>query len=242
MLEENDKLLEIYNEIKKNEKVEKKTEYQGIKVGDIVTFVLEKNEIKSTIIDIIDDKYIVEGYVQVDFDQIIEHFPKNVKFSSTEEEVKETKKTVKTTKKSKNTKKFSDKVNEKQKDTKVNKYTVKETKKIDNKPNVKFDKPMVVFTDKTPMDRITDIISNNENIKYFVRLLNNEIHIVDTDRGGKLDLKSLTEETVKYLISNNKLSNDKKLKIVGNNSFCIVKECDQSSKDAILNMMVSLLK
>ena len=68
-------------------------ELRGIKVGDIIVFNINDMEFKASVSSITNEKYVVNGNfsddvkkVNVEFDQIIEHYPRNNGFNKTNEE------------------------------------------------------------------------------------------------------------------------------------------------------------
>jgi len=185
-------------------------ELNNIKVGDMIVFSINEMEFKGYINDIINNKYVINGnfpnnikHVSIDFDQITEHYPKNLQFNTKILE--------------------EDKI-----------YQDKSTISNDNK-NVVF------FPDNMKQKEIDKLLPNYNEAKYFIVDKNNETHIVRIKDG--FDIKPFVESVIKHLLKSNLIKeNIKLMKIIGNNSFCIIKNSPPKTNSLIKNTLKNILK
>jgi hypothetical protein len=85
-------LLNIYNQITNKEKLtfNNINELNGIKIGDFILFEKNGKDYNGEINNIIETNYVIldknKQNIYISFDQIIEHYPKNIKFNKTNED------------------------------------------------------------------------------------------------------------------------------------------------------------
>lgn len=210
-----DKLRNIYENITNKDKIPNNNIntniVNGIKVGDLIVFNINNMEYKGHVNNIVDNKYLINGNfsnenksVLVDFDQIIEHYPKNLKFQN------------------------------KNNDNNIQLIKSENTDIQEKNENI-------IFFPKTyNKDNIDNIISKT-NYKYFIREKNNELHIVKISNG--FEIKPFIESTISYLLKNKLIKeNLSSMKVIGNNSFCILKNIPFKSSQILKNILMKILK
>ena len=89
--QETQKLMNVYNSITESNVVKNDSklmnELNGIKIGDMIVFNINEMELKGHVNNILDNKYVINGnfttetkQISIEFEQIVEHYPKNVDF------------------------------------------------------------------------------------------------------------------------------------------------------------------
>jgi len=208
------KLLDVYENIISNNtnktiiKPSTKDSFNGIKIGDLIVFNINNLELKGHVNDIVNNKYLINGnftnenkQLLIDFDQIIEHYPKNVNFQQTDKLINDS----------------------------------KPIQKIESK-NV-----TIFFPVNTTKETIDETLSNSKNFKYFIREKDNELHIVKINKG--FEIKPFVESTIHYMLKNKMIKeNISSMKIIGNNSFCIMKNIPPKTYSTVKNILMKILK
>lgn len=202
---ENKELINIYNQIKDKIII---NEHNDIKIGDYIIFKNNNADLKGLILKIINEKYIVKTNNKeliVLFDQIIEHYPKNIEFSK-RGIIKE----------------------DFLKDETINNETIKNN-------------AIILFPNETTKIEIDEKLKKLKNIKYYIVERNKELHIVKIKNG--FEIKIFVEELINYLLKNNIIkTNISKMKIVGNDNFCIISNYPPDKISIIKNLLQKLLK
>lgn len=98
-----------------------------------------------------------------------------------------------------------------------------------------------VFANETKQKEIDIFLSSNKNIKYFIVEKNNELHIVKIKEG--FEIKPFVESVINHLLKNKSIKeNIQNMKVVGNGTFCIIKNSSSSIKNLIKNVLLDILK
>ena len=98
-----------------------------------------------------------------------------------------------------------------------------------------------LFPNNTPQTEI-DKILQNQNYKYFIVEKNNETHIVKIKNNG-LNMKPFVESVINHLLTKKKIiENISKMKVIGNDNFCILKNSPQKTKFLIKEILKNTLK
>jgi len=228
--QETQKLMNIYNSIKesnirKPEPNDNMDELNGIKIGDMIIFEINEMEFKGHVNDILNDKYVINGnfsmetkQLLIEFDQILEHYPKNIKFSEKNIE----------------------------KENLI-------TNKIPKKPFIKEDmvkppvektirnKSVVFFPNETKQKEIDKVLPQYNEAKYFIVEKNKELHIVKINDG--FEIKPFVESIINHLLKNKMIKEDiSTMKVVGNGTFCIIKNSPNKTTSLIKGLLSNLLK
>jgi hypothetical protein len=228
--EEQRALMDVYNSIKDKDivvenkiqnKQENISELNGIKKGDFIVFNNENIELNGEVKDFIKEKYLIRGNysggfkedILITFEQILEHYPKNINFENDE-------------KSDLSNKKIQEDLILPSLDTDINN---------ENKSVVFFPNNMKqVDIDKSLKEFYTDA-------KYFVVEKNNELHIVKIKDG--FEMKPFVENIIDYMLKNKIIKeNISKMQVVGNNSFCILKNCPKNLNIKLKGLLKNLLK
>jgi len=237
--QETEKLMNVYNSIKESSggfieesiTVEKNensmNNLNGIKIGDMIVFKINEMELKGYVNNILNDKYVINGnftnetkQISIEFDQIVEHYPKNVEFK--DEESKIIKKQY----------------------TELKNTNIPSIKEDMVKPPVEKtlkNKSIVFFPDEMKQKEIDKALINFREAKYFIVEKNKELHIVKIKDG--FEMKPFVEGVIQHLLKNKMIKEDiSTMKVVGNDAFCIVKNSPIKTTSLIKGLLSNLLK
>lgn len=266
--------MNVYNSIKEsNVKNDSKSmnEMNGIKIGDMIVFEINEMEFKGHVNDILNDKYVINGnfsmetkQLSIEFDQILEHYPKNINFPK-EEEINERRpeppeiydeggkltrygKLLKSKNKTEKEEKKPDLYPKGWKDLDgimMNKTPKKTIVKEDLlKPPVEKtlkNKNVIFFPDEMKQKEIDKALVNFKEAKYFIVEKNEELHIVKIKDG--FEMKPFVESVISHLLKNKMIKEDiSSMKVVGNNQFCIIKNSPDKTTSLIKGLLSNLLK
>ena len=227
---EYDDIIKVYNKINKSEsafinesdvtnKEISLNELNGIKTGDIIVFNVNDMEFKGSVSEIVNEKYIIHGNFSddvkkmiIDFDQIIEHYPKNNKFMK--------------------------KVEEDKLMPSIDPPFFKKDPNYNNK-----NKYVVFFKENMKNSEIEKAMNDfYKEAKYFIVDKNNETHIVRFKPDG-FKIKQFVEGVLNHLITKKMISeNISDMKLIGNDSFCIIKNPKHKTVGAIKSILKNILK
>lgn len=254
-----DELTNLYNiyqsNIKKEDLREPKNEIL-IKAGDIVIASHNNKEIRSEVFSVFENKFQLKSKngtkIYITMDDIIEHYPKNVKFQNFKKESKEdifidkpVEETPKKTdipnkpidKKRKFVKSFNDNKDKNSPENQID-LTINENVKIFGKvvkyKNIKFSEIENMFEKR---------ILSVDNVWYCLTEKNNEIHIVRHNNNG-FKIQPFTVALVDHFLKSNKPINESmfnQIKIKGNDNFAIISNIPQKVYGQILGSLISLL-
>lgn len=233
--EEHDVLMDVYNKIKEDKPLkESNNNLNGINKGDIIVFNDHGKEINGEVINIIGEKYKVKNNLSntenmmISFDDIIEHYPKNVNFNDKDNII------------DKNEKKFNDNLNNNSIKKNI-KEEIKEEKLYNDIDNE--NKYVVFFPNDMKQKDIDMDLKKYPEAKYFIVEKNNEIHIVKIKNDDKFGMKPFVEQVINYLLEN-KMIKEKisDMKVVGNDSFCIIKKTPKNVSILLKSVLKDLLK
>jgi hypothetical protein len=220
-----------YKEEKMIAKIEGINELNGIRIGDIVVFENNGQNLTGEIYNIREDnsKYLVRGNftgkikqdMYIKFDQITEHYPKNAKFNKQTEIERSNLETYPRGWKE---------VDGIMMDKDINKK-IKESK----------NSVVVTFPPEMKQKEIDKLLPNFEFAKYFIVEKNNELHIVRIKEG--VDIKPFVESLLEHLIKKKMIKEDiSNMKLVGNKSFSIIKNPPKKLNELMKNLLKDLLK
>jgi len=241
--QENQNLMNIYNSIKESNVIKNSdnnvNELNGIKVGDMIVFKINEMELKGHVNNILNDRYVINGnftmetkQVSIEFDQIVEHYPKNVDF------VKEEQTEIEKNNPELYPKGWKDMdgimMNKKPSSIKEDMVKPPVEKTLKNK-NVIF------FPDEMKQKDIDEALVNFKEAKYFIVEKNNELHVVKIKDG--FEMKPFVEGVIGHLLKNKMIKEDiSQMKVVGNNEFCIIKNSSDNTTTLIKGLLSNLLK
>lgn len=111
-------------------------------------------------------------------------------------------------------------------------------KNVDSKEK---DDIVVFFPEGMKQKEIDKILPNLNNTKYFIVEKNNELHIVKIKEG--FEMKPFVDSIINHMLKNKLIKeNISKMKVVGNNSFCIIKNSSKKFNNTIKLLLKDLLK
>lgn len=261
--EESGELMKIYSDIKTTKPNTDNviSESNGIRVGDFIVFNNNGIDLNGEVDKIIKENYLVIGNFNgkikqemiVSFDQIMEHYPKNVKFTNEEQTEVEKNNPDLYPKGWKDVDRIMmqelPKMDKIKQDLFGDQEPVKEdflepsvTPNFKKDPNIgNKNKTVVFFPNNTKQVEIDKVLPNFNEAKYFIVEKNNEIHVVKIKDG--FEMKPFVESIINYLITNKMIKEDiSTMKVVGNNGFCIIKNSPDKTNILIKNLLKDLLK
>jgi len=195
------------------------TELNGIKIGDTVVVENDGFEIKGSIVNIYNENYIVNTVIGSSsktkaylFDQILEHYPVNVKLQN-------------------NLKIDEDKI--------ITPSIYSDFRKDPNYGNK--NKSVVFFPDEMKQKDINSILPHYKESKYFIVEKNNELHIVKIKDGFDMKpfVENLINHFIKKKMISENISN---MKVKGNSSFVIISNPPIKFKSLIKLALKNILK
>lgn len=262
--EEQEVLMSVYNTIKGENSVQENkiqennsnSELNGIKKGDIVVFYNNNKELNGEVFKIFNEKYYIRGNFDgitktdmiVSFDQILEHYPKNINFENDEKlNLSDNDKNI-----------FFDNVFNKENKpndelknvfkhykNKVQEDLILPSLDVDYHKDPNFNnknKNVVLFPNNMKQVDINNSIKEfYKDVKYFIVEKNNELHIVKIKEG--FEMKPFVESIIDYMLKNKMIKeNISKMQVVGNDSFCILKNSPTNLNIKLKELLKNLLK
>lgn len=235
--------MNIYNSITESNIVKNDpksmNELNGIRIGDMIVFEINEMEFKGHVNDIFNEKYVINGnfsmetkQLSIEFDQILEHYPKNTNFS-------EEKNNVEKENPSLYPKGWKD-----MDGMMMNKTPEPVIKEDMVKPPVEKtlkNKNVVFFPDEMKQKDIDKALVNFKEAKYFIVEKNQELHVVKIKDG--FEMKQFVESVIHHLLKNKMIKEDiSTMKVVGNEQFCIIKNSTDKTTSLIKGLLSNLLK
>jgi len=165
-----------------------------------------------------------------EFDQILEHYPKNINFSEEKNNIE--KENPQYPKGWKNLDSIM--VNPKKSIIKEDMVKPPVEKTLQNKA-------VIFFPNEMKQKDIDKALVNFREAKYFIVEKNQELHVVKIKDG--FEMKQFVESIIHHLLKNKMIKEDiSMMKVVGNEQFCIVKNSSNKTTSLIKGLLSNLLK
>ncbi len=201
-------------------------EYKGIRIGDFITFLYFDKEIKGMVESIDNNIFHIKSnnkLIDTNFNNIIEHYPRNESFN-----------------------KKIEKPIIKKPEKNIIKDNVQPTIDPDFRKDPNFNnenKNIIFFPDNISQKKINEYFQlSKTDAKYFILEKNKELHIVRVNENG-FNIKSFIETLISTLKEKDIIKEDiSTMKLVGNDNFVILQNASNEFKSIIKNSLKLILK